>query len=79
MTGTAKGGGHAWNQVKVDGTWYYIDCTWDDPTGGGFERTTYYLSEQLWSNHKQETSKDPVTEDFYLWENFYLTGKGWDK
>lgn len=74
-----KTGGHAWNQVKVGDKWYYIDCTWDDPTGGGFERTTYYLSEQLWSNHKQETSKDPVTEDFYLWENFYLTGKGWDK
>ncbi len=22
---------HAWNQVKVDGTWYNIDVTWDDP------------------------------------------------
>lgn len=27
---------HAWNQVKVDGKWYNIDVTWDDPvvTGG---------------------------------------------
>ncbi len=24
-------GSHAWNQVFVDGTWYNIDCTWDDP------------------------------------------------
>lgn len=22
---------HAWNCVKVDGSWYEIDCTWDDP------------------------------------------------
>ena len=31
VTGTANGGGHAWNQVKVDGKWYNIDLTWDDP------------------------------------------------
>lgn len=23
---------HAWNQVKVDGRWYNVDVTWDDPT-----------------------------------------------
>ena len=22
---------HAWNCVNLDGTWYYIDATWDDP------------------------------------------------
>jgi transglutaminase/protease-like cytokinesis protein 3 len=22
---------HSWNYVDVDGTWYAIDCTWDDP------------------------------------------------
>lgn len=24
------GGGHAWNIVKIDGDYYYIDSTWDD-------------------------------------------------
>jgi transglutaminase-like putative cysteine protease len=24
---------HAWNIVKLDGLWYNIDCTWDDPVG----------------------------------------------
>lgn len=28
---TAEGASHAWNVVDVDGKWYNIDCTWDDP------------------------------------------------
>ncbi len=26
-----KGETHAWNVVDVDGEWYNLDCTWDDP------------------------------------------------
>ena len=22
---------HAWNEVKIDGVWYHVDVTWDDP------------------------------------------------
>ncbi len=25
-----NGGGHAWNQIRIDGKWYYADCTWDE-------------------------------------------------
>ncbi len=24
---------HAWNMVEIDGSWYHVDCTWDDPAG----------------------------------------------
>jgi transglutaminase/protease-like cytokinesis protein 3 len=34
VPGEAADGGHAWNQVKVDGKWYNIDVTWDDPDDG---------------------------------------------
>ena len=27
----ADGATHAWNKVILDGEWYNIDCTWDDP------------------------------------------------
>lgn len=38
---------HAWNCVKVDGKWYYMDITWDDPIvigaggGEGLSTTSY--------------------------------------
>lgn len=28
-------GGHAWNQVRIDGKWYNVDVTWDDPAYPG--------------------------------------------
>ena len=39
---------HAWNYVNLDGIWYGVDCTWDDPIIiGGFDDTkisyTYFL------------------------------------
>ena len=30
VVGDTPQGGHAWNQVKVDGKWYNIDVTWND-------------------------------------------------
>ncbi len=46
ITGVADGGPHSWNIVKVDGNWYNIDLTWDDPitsTGEQVLRHDYFL------------------------------------
>ena len=41
VKGTGNGGGHAWNAAKMDnGSYYYIDTTWNDSWGG-----TYYFAE----------------------------------
>lgn len=44
VTGTAGGGGHAWNMVRIGGKWYHIDVTWDDPItdGTGVNTKIYY-------------------------------------
>lgn len=30
IMGTASGGGHAWNKVKLSGKWYVVDLTWTE-------------------------------------------------
>ena len=34
ISGTANGGGHMWNAVKLEGDWYEIDVTWGDGAEG---------------------------------------------
>lgn len=36
------GENHVWNMIKLDGEWYHVDVTWDDPGEGGFERWDYF-------------------------------------
>ena len=31
VVGEVNTGPHAWNLVKVDGEWYHLDTTWNDP------------------------------------------------
>ncbi|MBE6765458.1 MAG: hypothetical protein E7546_06225 [Ruminococcaceae bacterium] len=31
IKGVSKGTGHMWNIVCIDGLWYHLDVTWDDP------------------------------------------------
>lgn len=33
ISGTAGNQQHIWNVVKLDGVWYQVDVTWDDPVG----------------------------------------------
>ncbi len=47
-TGYAGGDLHAWNLIQLDGEWYHVDVTWDDPMGGGNEGYGYFgLSDDL--------------------------------
>lgn len=51
IAGDGLGGYHGWNKVKLDGEYYYIDVTWDDPDdfyddcyGPGYVEYDYYLT-----------------------------------
>lgn len=41
FTGTAGGVSHAWNAVQLNGCWYHVDVTWDDPVPDSYDRVSY--------------------------------------
>lgn len=57
-TGTADNGrgvdSHAWNRVKADGTWYFIDSYWN----ACVDSLNYFLSETLWPSHVLNNERD---------------------
>jgi len=66
ISGTADGQPHAWNIVKVDGKWYNIDVTWDDPvTSSGRQvlRYDYFLKSDN-DFPKHERSQEFNTAEF---------------
>ncbi|MBE5800743.1 MAG: hypothetical protein E7319_00455 [Clostridiales bacterium] len=58
-------GNHAWNLAKLDGQWYHIDCTWDDPGQGGSERHQYFCvsDETLALDHRWNRPDDLFDSD----------------
>lgn len=57
IVGTNESGDtHAWNCVKVDGDWYNIDATWDDPILTNVDKTNiryrYFLVPDSWIHNK---------------------------
>lgn len=41
VKGTAGNDRHAWNLVKVDGNWFHVDATWNDPIGNKAGEVSY--------------------------------------
>jgi len=72
----ARSSTHEWNFVEMNGKWYVVDVTWDDPSGDKYEmnkntnlRTVYFLigtEHVCYSNQKysQESSHVLVYSSF---------------
>ena len=50
------GENHAWNLAKIDGKWYYVDATWDDPLNNGSDDpySPYYSYFNITTNKLKE-------------------------
>ncbi|WP_051287184.1 transglutaminase domain-containing protein [Paenibacillus taiwanensis] len=63
LEGQAGGTLHAWNVVQVDGLWYHLDTTWDDPVPDqkdGLRHTYFLLSdEEMKVDHRWDVLKAP--------------------
>ena len=75
--GNAGGEAHMWNYVKLDGAWYMVDSTFDDPIGGeprydyflkGKNSTAEYKNENSFTQNFDPRFNDPVLsqEDYPL-------------
>lgn len=83
--------GHAWNVVQIDGNWYHVDATWDDPEPdrqGNVHHEYFLLSDQQMSQtHRnwgfirgENVECTDTTYDTYWWtdvcaEIFRIDGK----
>ena len=70
-------GEHAWNQVCLDGEWYIVDVTWDDPlySGTGSLPASYHhryfnvTSDAIRNNHFWDESEVPEAAGIkYTWD-----------
>lgn len=68
--------GHSWNIVKLDGEWYHVDATWDDPGASdgpvsGNEGHMYFgLTDELIStDHDAYTASHPCVA---LADNYFI-------
>lgn len=80
ITGKVKDSNHAWNKVKVNGKWYNLDITWNDPMPdrGDRYRLNYFLisDQQLAKDHYWKyRSKNPAKSKNY---EFLMNAQAFD-
>lgn len=61
---------HAWNLIELNGNYYQVDVTWDDPTWDLVGRACHdnmFRSDAAFTNHLKNGSKDwKVTKSYYV-------------
>ena len=71
-------GPHMWNAVKINGNYYYLDCTWDDPVNEDGDNVKIYAYFNLSNDMIADTHSD-FSYSFdcvETAENYYIkTGK----
>ncbi|MDF2821224.1 MAG: copper amine oxidase-like protein [Clostridiales bacterium] len=83
ISGVTNGEGHVWNIVKIDGEYYQVDATWNDPVPDtkDFVRYNYFniTDERMAIDHTWDTSKyvkcNSTKYDYYRMSGVYAETK----
>ena len=73
-------GPHMWNAVNINGDYYYLDCTWDDPVNKNGEEVVVYsyfnLSDEMiastHSNFSLDFECNATAENYYIKTGTYF-------
>lgn len=75
---TGDGEGHGWNLLQLQGQWYHVDLTWDDPVQDIYGRVyhEYFLrteDEFLYGEVPHDfgwQAYETATQEPYIWDDF---------
>ncbi len=78
-SGEEKKENHAWNLVQINGSWYHLDATWDDPVGDKdiLSHAYFNLSDELmkrdhtWAEDKYKKCPDMKWNYFYRNRSYF--------
>lgn len=79
VTGQSQGEGHAWNLVQLDGAYYHVDITWDDPVYNGIreaDKPVFYgyfnvTTAQIREDHTMDAENYPLPDCTATALNYY--------
>jgi transglutaminase-like putative cysteine protease len=76
ILGEAKAQFHAWNLVRIDGSWFHVDPTWNDPVGwlfGNIEYEYFLLTgSQIGRTHTNWRLPDGIRTDSTVFNNAFF-------
>lgn len=83
--GRVMGGNHAWNGIQLDGEWYFVDPTWNDPgrdevPESGKEYHAYFCinEDALTEDHTIEEYEDAIVGSCTSMDmNYYVVTGEW--
>ena len=74
--GRITGNGHVWNAVKMDGDWYQVDPTWDDPgytaSDIDLEHLYFGLTDDIMALAHSDHRPNPGYESNSLEDNYFI-------
>lgn len=66
-TAVVTSSNHEWNKVRLDDSWYNVDCTWDDQSNGFYYN--FFMKNDWFYDTQSSWSKTCHTEEDY-WEEY---------